>query len=90
VRNGLVGHVVQAALGVDIVQIHSRRKLLVDERQHGDACLQASRAAQQMPSHRLGARDLEIAAQSVLAKDRFDRLRLVSVAGGVAVAWAFT
>ena len=95
VRDGLVGHVVQAALGVGVVEIDGGRKLLVDERQHGDAGFESAGAAEQMAGHGLGAADLELVAQGVLAEDQLNGARFVAVAGrggggvGVDVAHLF-
>ncbi len=80
VGNGFVGHVVQSALGVGIFEIHGGREMLIDQREHGDACFEAARAAEQVPGHRLRAADLEFAAQGVLAKDHLNRARFVAVA----------
>ena len=80
-RDGLVGHVIEAALGVGIVEIDGGRQLLVHQRQHGDAGFKSAGAAEQVPGHRFGAADLELVAERVLAKDRFNGARFVAVAG---------
>lgn len=53
-RDGFVGHVVQAALGVGVFEVDCRWDLLIDERQHGDAGFKAARAAEQMAGHGFG------------------------------------
>ena len=95
VGDGLIGHIIQVALGIHVFQVDGRRQHLTLERQHGDAGFQSASAAQQVAMHGLGARDFELVAQGVLAEDRLDGLRFIAVAGrscggvGVDVAHLF-
>ncbi len=64
---GLIGRVVEIALGIGIVQVDRRRNQAVAQRQNGEHQLHAAAGAQQVAQLALGARDAQLAG--VLAED---------------------
>ena len=86
---GLVGDVVEAALGVELDDVHGRRGGLVEHGHDGDAGFEAAGAAEQVAGHGLGGADEERVVEGALAEDVFDGLGLKRVAerggGGVGV-----
>src|ERR1035437_4408023 len=77
---GLVGRVVELALGVNVLKVDGGRKHLVLQGQHCNAGFEAAGAAKQMSMHGLCSGDLELVAGGVFAEDQLDGPRLVAVA----------
>src|SRR5246127_3422515 len=70
-----VGNVVQVAFGIGVFQVYGGRQHLVAESQYGDAGLQASRSAEQVPSHGFGRTDwyfVGVLAKCTLNCNRFE------------------
>ena len=70
---GSVWHKIQIAVFARVLEVHGRRNNLVAQRQHGDAGLQPSSAAQQVAGHRLGGTDRHLVG--MIAERAFDRHR---------------
>src|ERR1700678_1723244 len=54
---GFVRDVVQVAPAAGSIQVHGGRADLIARRQHGDACFETTRAAEQMAGHGFGGAD---------------------------------
>src|SRR5580704_9903981 len=59
---GLVGHVVEPALGVELDDVHGRGNDLVLQGHDGDASFETTRAAEEMAGHGFGGTDEELVA----------------------------
>src|SRR5580704_6072084 len=79
-RLRLVGDVVQAALGIDVLEVHGRRRDLLLHRDDGDGCFQAACATEEVASHGLGGADRKRVIQRALTEDVLDGLGLECVA----------
>jgi len=86
---GLVGHVVEAALRIELDDVHCGRCDLVLHGEDGDAGFKAASAAEEVAGHGFGGADQEFAACCVLAEDVLDCFGLEGVAerrrGGMGV-----
>src|ERR1700735_3237234 len=71
----LVGNVVQAALGVELYDVHSGRGCLLEHRHDGDAGFESACAAEKMAGHGLGGADEQGAIFCAIAEDVFDGVR---------------
>ncbi len=78
----LVGDVVQAALRIELDDVHRGRGDLVLHGQDGDAGFQAAGAAEEVAGHGLGGADQKLVIDGALAEDVLDGLGLEGVAEG--------
>src|SRR5260370_25455588 len=77
---GFVGDVVEAALWVELYDVHGGGRGLFEHGHDGDAGFEAAGAAEEVAGHGLGGADEELAAVGVLAEEGFDGLGLRRVA----------
>src|SRR5882724_12364131 len=74
----MVGHVVEVALGILVVEVDGGREALIAQRQHSDAGFESAGAAEQVPGHGLGRADSNFL--DVFSEEILDGMRLEDIA----------